>query len=137
MSLLGKPENRQYVRHEARVPLEVTVIGAPASVEGIDVSAGGLAFLIEDKLYPGELISLKMPTVVPVFEATARVAWCREEGVRFRVGVAFVDAQDAQRAQMVEQVCAIERYRMEAMKKGRRLTTSQAAAELQKRSPLP
>jgi hypothetical protein len=70
-----------------------------------------------------------MPTVEPPFEADARVMWCHPEGMKYRVGVAFIDEGDAFQSRMVEQVCAIEKYRIEQMKKGRRLTTAEAAAQ--------
>lgn len=122
---------RKFVRHAVKVPLEVkTVPTAPGSArEGVDLSFGGLAFLVDAPLVVGQVVALRMPTVQPAFEANARVAWCRQEGVRYCVGVEFTSSDDATQSRMVEQVCAVESYRLEQMKKGRRLTPVEAAEE--------
>ncbi|MGQ0814158.1 MAG: PilZ domain-containing protein [Gemmatimonadota bacterium] len=124
-------DNRQFIRHPVKVPIEVsTMRTSPGRThEGVNVSHGGIAFLVDEEMYEGQTVSLRMPTVSPPFEANARVAWCRTEGVKYCVGVAFIDASDALKARMVEQACAIEAYRIDAMKKGRRLTAAQAAEE--------
>lgn len=126
-------ESRKFIRHAVNVPLEISTVasspdGAQAH-EGVNVSYGGLAFLVDQPIEIGKIVSLRMPTVQPPFEAQARVTWCQAEGVRYRVGVEFMDSNDAFQSRMVEQVCAIEEYRINAMKKGRRLTTPEAADE--------
>src|SRR5690606_17195800 len=85
---------REFIRHTIDVPLEVrTVEGDSAHQElGTNVSYGGLAFTSEVCLDVGEVIELRIPTVVPPFEARARVVWCRPEEGRFLVGVEFLDA---------------------------------------------
>ncbi len=126
------PENtRRFIRHTADVPLEVRSVAAPARrTSGRDVSHGGLSFLLEDDLAIGSTLDLRMPDVDPPFEARARVVWSRREADGYCIGVAFLDADDAFRARMVEQVSAIERYRREVREReGRDLDPEAAARE--------
>ena len=122
---------REYIRHTADVPIEVrTVDGGAAAATGRNVSHGGLAFVSELCPVEGATIEIAIPDVDPPFQAHARVAWCRPEADAFLVGVQFLDATDAFRARMVEQVCTIERYRDSVREEeGRELTAQEAAAE--------
>jgi hypothetical protein len=123
---------REFIRHTVHVPLEVDRVGheQPVGEEGINVSHGGLAFNATRCPDVGEILHIRIPTVAPVFEARARVAWCRPERGRFLVGVQFLDPQGAFRSRMVQQVCSIENYRKEIQRReGRVLTSKDAAAE--------
>lgn len=123
---------RQYVRHTVGVPLEVERIGEPIPLveAGVNVSHDGLAFLSTWCPQVGEVLQLRIRTVEPVFEARAQVTWCRPEDGKFLVGARFLDASDAFRSRMVQQVCAIERYRTELREQeGRELSTEEAATE--------
>lgn len=123
-------ESRKFIRHAVNVPLEVSTVGTPGHAhDGVNVSHGGLAFTSDHPIEPGQVVTLRMPTVKPPFEAKARVTWCKPEGPKFCIGVQFMDADDAFQSRMVEQVCEIEQYRINAMKKGRRLTPAEAAEE--------
>lgn len=124
--------HRKYLRHTVHVPLEVHHVAdsADSMEDGVNVSFGGLAFLSRSCPGIGDVLRLRIPTVKPPFEADARVAWCRPEADKFLVGVEFLDAAAAFQSRMVEQVCAIERYRQEVQQQeGRALTTQEAAAE--------
>lgn len=126
-----RPE-REFIRHTIDVPLEVRTLegGGRRSQRGYNVSSGGLAFESVECIDPGTAVELRIPTVVPVFEAKARVVWCRPEADHFLVGVRFLDPADAFRSRMVQQVCAIEHYRKEIRRtEGRALSTREAAAE--------
>lgn len=123
---------REFLRHTVHVPLEVDRVAdaAPTVGQGVNVSFGGLAFLSSACPAVGEILRLRIPTVKPAFEARARVAWCRPEAENFLVGVQFLDATDAFRSRMVQQVCSIESYRREVQQReGRALTTQEAATE--------
>lgn len=141
---------REFIRHTVDVPLEFrTVEGedqsgigplppaatAPAPWEtsegrSVNVGFGGLAFASNYCPQAGDLIELRIPSVSPPFVATARVAWCRPEGGQYLIGVSFLDASDAFRSRMVQQVCSIENYRREMQEKeGRELTAQEASAE--------
>lgn len=127
------PSRRQFIRHPAEVPLEVRLPTdeAPRDHASRDVGHGGLAFASVVPLPQGTAVQIRIPSVSPPFEARAEVAWCREEGEgTYRIGVRFVDAQDAFRARMVEQVCAIETHRREAERRtGRPVSGDEAARE--------
>lgn len=123
---------RTFIRHTAGVPLEVTCVpGSPAStLQSVNVSTGGLSFVSDEHHALGAIIQVRIPTVDPPFEARARVVWTKPERDGFCVGVQFLDENDAFRARMVEQVCAIEQYRGEVWEnEGRELTQQEAAAE--------
>lgn len=123
---------RRFIRHALDVPLEVQQdgVGPPVTQQAVNVSAGGLAFLFDACPVHGDIVRIRIPTVTPPFEARARVVWCRPEDDRFLVGVEFLDAADAFRARMVEQVCAVEQYRAKVLEQeGRRINSQEAAAE--------
>src|SRR5690606_41357803 len=61
--------------------------------------------------------------------ARARVVWARREAEGCRVGVQFLEHNDAFRARMVEKVCAIEQYRKQMAAAGRTITREAAARE--------
>lgn len=123
---------RRFIRHTADVPLEVRTVrehaGGPR--QGVNVSFGGLAFVSDVPVPHGTIIEVRIDQVKPPFEARARVVHCEPEEDRFCIGVQFLDASDAFRARMVEQVCSIDRYRRQVLEReGRELTGQQAAEE--------
>jgi hypothetical protein len=122
---------RRFIRHTADVPLEIrTLEGETRHTRGLDVGHGGLSFRSGEHVPIGSTIAVRIPDVDPPFEAGARVVWCRAEGDAHRIGVAFLDASDAFRARMVEQVCEIDRYRDQMLaEEGRELSRDEAAAE--------
>jgi hypothetical protein len=122
---------RQFLRHTVHVPLEVrSVTDSPRVEEGVNVSYGGLAFSSDRCPAIGEVLRLRIATVEPPFDAEAQVAWCRPEGGRYLVGVAFLDSTAAFQSRMVQQVCSIENYRREVeAEEGRTLTPQAAATE--------
>lgn len=125
---------RQYIRHPLSMPIEIraTPDHAPrAPCQTRDISVGGLAVRSPDALDPGAQVQIRIGYVEPVFEARARVIWChphREAG--YELGMAFLDAEDAFAARMVEQICYIEDYRHTVLRQeGRQLDSEEAAAE--------
>jgi len=124
---------RQYIRHPSDIPIEV-VRGrdsiAPAPCRIHDVCYGGLAFNSSHEVEPGSLVEVRIPCVRPAFVTKARVAWCKAQAGGFELGVEFLDADDAFRARMVEQICYIENYRKSVYEtEGRALTSEEAALE--------
>ena len=144
---------REFIRHTVDVPIEYTVVdgvegegdkvsrvppgdgrrrvrGEARGAQSRNVGFGGLAFTTDQCPTAGDLIELRIPTVDPPFVARARVAWCRAEDGHWLVGASFLDATDAFRSRMVEQVCAIENYRKEVKEReGRELTPQEASSE--------
>jgi len=123
---------RQFIRHPTEIPIQIRRDRRrkAATPPMRNVSLGGLAFQSEMPFEPGSVVLLRIPTVRPQFSTRARVVWCQAASGAFEVGVEFLDVEDAYRGRMVEQVCYIEQYRREALKKeGRRLTPNEAAEE--------
>lgn len=124
---------RQFIRHPIEVPVDIGVSGAdpPACYHSHDISLGGLAFRSGQPVAPGQSIEIGIGLVQPPFRARARVAWCRPHPLSgYEMGVTFLDAEDAFRARMVEQLCHIEDYRLSVLRtEGRELGIDEAAAE--------
>jgi len=124
---------RQFIRHPIDVPIELRAEGAPLppALHGHDISVGGLAVHSREPVAPGAVIEVRIPHLKPAFAVRARVAWCHPgDGGGHEVGLAFLDADDAFHARMVEQVCHIEQYRRAvAREQGRQLSAEEAAHE--------
>jgi hypothetical protein len=106
-------DRRSFSRHPAHVPLRVGRADA-GEIDRIDeVGYGGLSFLSPCGHETGTALRLRIDAFQPAFEAIARVAWCREAADGYHVGVTFDDPEVAFRSRLVEQICAIERYRVE------------------------
>lgn len=147
----SRSEVREFIRHTINFPIEFRLLeddehpdasqlpdlidhGADAKRtvgESVNVGFGGLAF--ESNFCPkiGDLIEIRIPTVNPPFIAKASVAWCRTEpDGGYMIGASFLDASDAFRSRMVQQVCSIENYRKEvSANEGRELTVQEASNE--------
>ncbi len=131
MSVQTAEEHRRYIRHPAGVPITVRDRDGtdPHAAPGLNVSHGGLAFTAQDPLEPGRTIQIRIDEVVPPFEAKARVAWCRTHMGGYMIGVEFLDAKDAFRSRMVQQVCAIEQFQREmSIEEGRPVSRAEAAS---------
>jgi hypothetical protein len=123
---------RQFIRHPADVPIEVSPVdqGSGRPPRLVNVGLGGLAFRSHSAFRPAHVVKVRIDCVRPAFETTARVAWCRACDGEFELGLAFTDPDEAFRARMVEQVCYIEHYRREIRDtEGRELTAEEAARE--------
>jgi hypothetical protein len=123
---------RIFYRHPSEIPIDFHLEQLVDT--GTDylknVSHGGLAFRSTHVIPTGSLIRVRIPLLKPVFEAVGRVTWCRPCDQSYEVGVEFVEAVDAFRIRMVEQVCQIEHYRQAVMtEQGRKLSSEQAAVE--------
>lgn len=128
----ASPVRRAFIRHTAGVPIAVSRVDGRAAHarQSVNVSEGGLSFVSDDYIPLGAVIEVRIDTVSPPFQAQARVVWSSPEGDAWCLGVQFIDPADAFRARMVEQVCAIERYRHEVRAaEGRQLTPAEAATE--------
>jgi hypothetical protein len=123
---------RAFIRHTVDVPLEVRPAGDATAERrrSANVSHGGLAFDSDVPRERGTVLELRIPAVDPPFEAAAEVVWSRRVGDAYQIGVRFMEAADAFRVRMVQQVCSIENYRREVREReGRELSTEDAATE--------
>jgi hypothetical protein len=95
-----------------------------------NVSAGGLACRSEEPLPVGSEVSVEIPIGREPFRAKGAVKWCRHSHTCYELGIQFEAHEDAFAVRMVEQLCYIERYRREVMKKeGREIDSATAAFE--------
>lgn len=123
---------RQFIRHPTGIPIEVCSSDqrSYAKKHIYNVSLGGLAFYFDQSIPLGKIVNIKIPYVQPVFETKARVVWCSQHEDCYELGVEFLDAEDAFRGRMVEQICYIEDYKNDVLKtEGRNLTIEEAAQE--------
>ncbi|KON82412.1 PilZ domain-containing protein [Azoarcus sp. PA01] len=123
---------RRFIRHPVSIPIEVRAgehAGGELHPAG-NVSLGGIEFDSDSAIEPGSLVEVRIPIIEPTFATCGRVAWCRRTGNRFELGVQFLDADEAYRTRMVEQVCHIEEYRRSVQRlEGRELSAEEAAFE--------
>src|SRR5687768_11549206 len=97
---------RRFIRHPVDIPIEVTVDTQPAAQRtACDLSVGGIAIESERQFVAGTIVQVGIPFVDPPFCSRARVAWCVPRPIGYRLGVEFLEASDAFRGRMVEQVC--------------------------------
>jgi PilZ domain-containing protein len=124
---------RQFIRHPIDVPVEIGIgdDDVASAYHTHDISAGGLAFRSGCAVRPGVEVDICIGCVQPPFHAHARVAWCHPHPLSgYELGVTFLDAEDAFRARMVEQLCHIEDYRRSVQRtEGREIGMDEAAAE--------
>jgi hypothetical protein len=123
-------EVRQFIRHPADIPIEITATHGRLQSCSRNLGNGGLALKVCQALEPGRIVELLIAIVRPAFKTQARVVWCRTRDAGFEVGVEFLASDALYRARMVEQVCHIESYRARIREsEGRELTADQAAIE--------
>ena len=123
---------REFIRHPSDIPIHYNLENVVAHRKDYlhDVSHGGLSFRSEICLKLGSVINISIPIREPVFQAEGIVVWCRKNEDQYDVGVEFIETEMEYRVRMVEQVCYIEQYKQEVLKKeGRQLTGKQAAIE--------
>ncbi len=123
---------RLFIRHPAEIPIQVSQSDhrTRTHARARNLSLGGLTFNSRSESQPGSIVNVEIPFVSPVFKTQARVVWCKASNGAFELGVEFLNAEDAFRARMVEQVCHIEHYRAEVkLSEGRELGFEEAAKE--------
>ncbi|MCE5249678.1 PilZ domain-containing protein [bacterium] len=123
---------RQFIRHPSDIPIHYDLEDVVAHRKDYlyNVSHGGLSFRSGVYIKQGSVINISIPIREPVFQAEGIVVWCRKNGDQYDIGVEFRETDVEYRVRMVEQVCYIEEYKQEVLKKeGRKLTGEQAATE--------
>lgn len=133
---------RRFIRHPSDMPIDFQVNEhePPVAHQVRDVSLGGLCFTADRPMQRGSHIRIRIPIASGApegtteeqesFEADGIVAWCREEGRKYAVGVQFADQSTHFGVRMVEQICHIEHYRYDVYQaQGRVLTSEEAARE--------
>ena len=125
-------EKRVFMRHPSDIPIQILPENpvVPKEESLCDVSVGGLSMFSDTEFGTNTVLKITIPIINPVFEARGKVVWCNRTGNCFEVGIEFMEAKDAFRARMVEQICHIEHYKKEIREKeGRQLDGKEAALE--------
>jgi len=123
---------RSFIRHPSDIPINFKFDkDSPTCSECLDnVSEGGLCFCSSELVPIGSEINIIIPISEPAFEAHGVVAWCKQSGEKYLVGVQFAHKSTEYSVRMVEQVCHIEHFRHQILRnEGRRLTGEEAAME--------
>jgi len=129
--MMAEGRRRAYIRHPSDIPIAIATTRDARNERALrDVSFGGLSCEFGAYVEPGTVIWVNIGLIKPPFRAKGRVVWCRNRTGGYELGVEFMDAEDAFRARMVEQICHIEQYRDRVRaREGRELSSEQAARE--------
>jgi len=122
---------RAFLRHPADIPIHIQAQPIQLDTEQRlkDVGVGGLACRSECSLDVGTLVEVVIELVTPPFHAEGRVAWSHPLNGHHEVGIQFMELEDAFAARMVEQICHIEHYRNEIMRREGRVLDGKTAAK--------
>lgn len=121
----ASPANSQRVNHNRSNPSS-----AGRSSCQRQTAYGGIRCHWHEQLTPGHRLQLCIPSLKPEFWGQARVSWCQPEEDGFDVGLELLDAEEAFRFRMLEQLCHIRSYRDQIKTdEGRQLDSEQAAHE--------
>ncbi|MBN2364723.1 MAG: PilZ domain-containing protein [Calditrichaeota bacterium] len=103
-------EKRQYIRHPAEISIEYTVGETDEARMDVtkNISFGGLCFQTHMNIEHGTFLTLKFPSINPKYKVRGKVVWCVRKKGYTEVGVQFMDENDAFRARMIEEVCALK-----------------------------
>lgn len=95
-----------------------------------NISSGGLCFTANTALKKDIILTVEISAIQPAFRSRARVAWCNASGGQYMVGVEFIDVKNETRNAMVKQICGIEKYKNDVLRKtGKKLAGGQAVTE--------
>lgn len=134
---------RKFVRHPSDIPIEVVAKGRveitekstakgrkSAKTQLNNVSYGGMSCEVADQIPVGSIIDISISAVQPQYHGRGVVVWCRAKKKGYAVGIQFMEAEEAFKSRMVEQVCQIERYKRRVLQiEGREIDGEQAARE--------
>ncbi|MBN0988265.1 PilZ domain-containing protein [Amphritea pacifica] len=123
-----------YLRHPAEIPILLSTAQESQPLNfcyplNREFSPAGLSCLSEAYISPGSTIEISTPLSHPSLSATGHVIWCQQEQPGFLLGIGFDDPDQAFSVRMIEQVCQIESYRLKQHRRGRQLSSEQAAVE--------
>jgi hypothetical protein len=138
---MPEADNREYIRHPSDIPLLYTLMDEALynAKSTNNISIGGLSFVANEDIKVNSWLAITIPIYQDKFEAIGQVRWCRANkdlsadssaNSFFDVGVQFSDSLDAFSIRMIEQICHIEQYKKEVLKKEKRkLSNDEAASE--------
>lgn len=124
---------REFIHHPVNIPIEVSIACHQAEdmiSQSSSLGVGGLVFLTKHAISPGTRVWISISYSQFDFITEAKVIWCHKYQHGSELGVEFLNADNAFRLRMVEQICHIENYRLELSRnEGRTLTADEAAIE--------
>lgn len=123
---------RQFIRHPTDIPITYSWGDSPSRgrQQLKNINQGGLCFSTRLSVRSGASIRIVISLCKPPFQAEGEVVWCRRTNKHYEVGVKFHDAGTQFAVRMVEQICHIEHYKNEVLRReGRWLSGEQAAIE--------
>lgn len=98
-----------YIQHPANTPLHIDI--RPTRLPDRPPLPLGLICNTNTALTVGTQVEIASPRLAPHMRGNGRIAWCRCQGDRYQIGVAFYNSQDLYHIRMLEQLCHIEHYR--------------------------
>ncbi|WP_207062831.1 hypothetical protein [Motiliproteus sp. SC1-56] len=120
----------QYIDHPREIPITLESLPPPDMAPGGPVPAGGLRLRWREKVAVGRFLRVRIPTVQPDAWADMLVAWHRLGRDDYELGLRFLDAEQAFKMRLMEQICHINCYQAAVRRReGRQLSTQQAARE--------
>ncbi len=91
---------------------------------------GGLIFETKERLVIGSAVNLKITPFRTTIRATGIVTQCCKRKDHYKIGVKFVNSEDAFRVRMAEQACHIQHYKNQRQKTcGKKISLQKAALE--------
>ncbi len=126
-------ERRRYLRHPIGVPLRIRRIGASEEVivSTRDLSQGGLLFFCAHALHSGDELEISFPVKDRCVRLKGKVAYSAKDSENglFRTGLEFLDADEAFKAKLAEELLEIERYRLNLTRALKRQVSEEEASE--------
>lgn len=122
---------RHYWRHPIEIPILLQTAGHPLPLTELsrEMSDGGLSCISEHYIEPGSAVDISITLTESPISVSGHIIWCQTNRSGYLIGIGFDDPAQAYSARMAEQVCQIESYRLKQHRKGRLLSTEQAAKE--------
>lgn len=104
---------RRFLRHNINLPVELRLRRhSPGASQRLhNIGLGGAACHSSHALPQGTPVTLHIPLLGEQLAYPGEVAWCTTQANHYLLGVAFSEHAPELRAQMVEEVCNLERYR--------------------------
>ncbi len=101
-----------FINHPERFPLQYRRLRfwEKAKIEKRELSNIGLTFFSEQYQKPGSLLEITIPTRKESHIFLGRVVAVKESDNGFEIGTWLVNAEDAPKLRIVEQICHIELY---------------------------
>lgn len=101
-----------FIKHPERFPLKFRRLNfwQASKVEINQDSTTGLTFFSENYLKPGSIVEVTIPTRKEVHVFMGKVVMVKQTNENYEIGIWLINASDAPKLRIVEQICHIELY---------------------------